>query len=177
MTFRFTGIKVLAAAAAGAALALAAPIPAKPAPPTLGQWLVGQRYVAIPLQRLPTAHQLVRVAINGRPALFVLDSGAAGTVIDSNQLDRFGIGGSVLNGTGVGAGGAIKVSLHNVATFSIGGHRIPLGKIVSTDLTGVIAGFGKVPDGSISGVVGQDVLTRFGGVIDVKGNALYLKIP
>ena len=175
MTFRFTGIKVLAAAAAGAALALAAPIPAKPAPPTLGQWLVGQRYVAIPLQRLPTAHQLVRVAINGRPALFVLDSGAAGTVIDSNQLDRFG--GSVLNGTGVGAGGAIKVSLHNVATFSIGGHRIPLGKIVSTDLTGVIAGFGKVPDGSISGVVGQDVLTRFGGVIDVKGNALYLKIP
>ena len=177
MTFRITGIKVLAAVAASAALALAAPILARPAPPTLGQWLVGQRYVAIPLQRLPSAHQLVRVAINGRPALFVLDSGAAGTVIDRNQLDHFGIGESVRNGTGVGAGGSIRVSLHNVADFSIGGHKIPLGKIVSTDLTGVIAGFGKVPDGSISGVVGQDVLTRFGGVIDVKGNALYLKIP
>ena len=81
---------------------------AKPAAPTLAQWAKGQGYVAIPLRRVASNHQVVEVTINGKPALFLLDSGAAGTVIDRAQLGAFQIGPALRSGDGVGAGGSIK---------------------------------------------------------------------
>ena len=166
-------LSILTAIAAGAALALASPIVARPAQQALGQLLTGQRYDAIPMRRLASNHQVVSVSVNGRQALFLVDSGAAGTVIDRNQLGRFGIGGSLREGSGIGAGGAIRVSLHRLDSFRIGGQSVPLGQIVSTDLSGVIAGLRA---GDVAGVLGQDVLTRHSGVIDVRGGILYLKL-
>lgn len=173
MTRAIKSIPLLAAIAAGAALALASPIVARPAQQTVGQLLTGQRYAAIPMRRLPSNHQVVSVSVNGRQALFLVDSGAAGTVIDANQLNRFGIGGSLREGSGIGAGGAIRVSLHKLDSFRIGGQPVPLGQIVSTDLSGIIAGLRA---GDVAGVLGQDVLTRHSGVIDVRGGMLYLKL-
>lgn len=167
----------LASALAVLTLAPTSPGAARTAPPTLAQWAKSQGYVAVPLRRIASNHQVVEVTINGKPALFLLDSGAAGTVIDRGQLGAFEIGPALRSGDGVGAGGSIRVSLHPLRSFRIGGHSAPLTKIVSTDLSGVIAGLRAVGEARVTGVVGQDVLTRFFGLIDVGGGKLYLKIP
>lgn len=166
--------RLFGAVLAGAAVAAAAPIVARPAAPPLAQWLGGQGYSAIPLRRTGSNHQVVSVTVNGKAALFLVDSGAAGTVIDRNQLARFGIGAAVREGTGIGAGGSIKVALHPLASFRIGPRAVPLAQIVSTDLSGVIAGLNA---GDVAGVLGQDVLQRYGAIIDVRANTLYLKVP
>ena len=75
------------------------------------------------------------------------------------------------------AGGSIRVSLHPVKSFRIGGHALPMSQIVSTDLGYVIAGLNLGGGAAVSGVLGQDVLMRYSGVIDVKGQVLYLKLP
>lgn len=53
---------------------------------------------------------------------------------------------------------------------------LPISQIVSTDLGSVIAGLNIGTDTQVSGVLGQDVLTRHSGVIDVKGKVLYLNL-
>ena len=153
------------------------PIAAKAGGQSLGSWLGAQGYAAVPLRRLASGHQIAAVELNGRSANFIVDSGAGGTVVDRGQLNRFGIPGSIREGTGIGAGGSILVSLHPVKSFRIGGRALPMSQIVSTDLGYIIAGLNIGNGTQVSGVLGQDVLTRYSGVIDVKGQVLYLKLP
>ncbi|MFT4955405.1 MAG: putative aspartyl protease [Brevundimonas sp.] len=141
-------------------------------PTYLGQY----GYVGVPLTKLPTGHETVSVTINGVEGRFVLDSGAGGTVVHSASLDKFSL--EVPEGEGVrssGAGGEITLHRVPVASFQIDDLILDIDEIHALDLSAVVALLSVAAESDIDGVIGQDVLTRFEGVLDARSQTLFLR--
>lgn len=158
--------------AAVATLALAG---CAPAPQPLSGFMAHQGFVAVPLTKLRTGHETLRLRLNGVDGLFVLDSGAGGTVVHSASAAKFGLTSKVESGKAFGAGSAaIETSAYKVESFEIGNTALAVDRVVVLDLGSVVTQLKAVNGVDVDGVVGQDVLTRFKGVIDVGNQTLYL---
>ncbi|QKG70699.1 retropepsin-like aspartic protease [Erythrobacter mangrovi] len=129
------------------------------------------------LAKVQTGHELIEVTINGRPGLFVLDSGASGTVIHAASLHKYfdDVGDVASIRNGFGAGGEVQISRHAIDSFEIDGVPYPLATIASIDLRHVVTGLETRAGVTVDGVVGQDLLTSFKGIIDVSMSKLYLE--
>lgn len=160
------------------ALALigAAPVGADP---TLAGFMTANGYSAVPLTKLRTGHEAVAVTLNGVATTFMLDSGANATVINSGALAKFGIKAKdqIAVGGALGAGGVVRVGTYPIRTLRVGDRDVPLTRIHAIDLATFAIAFKQTSNVEVDGIIGQDVLTRFGGVIDVANSRLYLKLP
>lgn len=177
----FTARAVLTAAAL---LAACASLPnASGEPPitaqTLSEALAASGYSSIPLKRLRIGVETVALRINGQMGLFVLDTGASLTVIDSRRLAKFGIdSGAPLNSTtAIGAGGGVLVSSYGVKTIGFGNHIYSIDRISAADMSAVNASFVKDTGISVDGVLGHDVLSHLDAVIDLGSGRLFLRKP
>lgn len=143
----------------------------------VGAYLSGHGYEAVELTKTPSGHDLLEVTINGRTGLFVLDSGASGTVIHEAFLSKYfeEVGESVQDQKSFGVGGEVRSSRHAIDSFEIDGVSYPLLSVAVLDLHHVVDGFQARAGVTVDGVVGQDVLTNFNGVIDVSNGKLYLE--
>lgn len=141
----------------------------------LNEYLGRYGYVRVPMTKLSTGHETVLVTINGVQGQFVVDSGAGGTVVHSGSLAKFSL--TTPQGEGVassGAGGPITVFRQPIKSFEINGLVLDIDEVNTLDLSAV-AGRLKVAAGvDIDGVLGQDVLTRFKGVLEVSTQSLFL---
>lgn len=130
---------------------------------------------AVPLRTLPTGHHLVEVRLNGRPATFVLDTGAGATVLHAPEARNFGIGGpAAARGGAVGLGGAQAASLYPIESFAIGAVPTRQRRIATLNLAQITNTLGPIAGRPIHGIVGQDVLAEHRAVIDVRAPAVYL---
>ena len=174
---------VLAAALLAAAAGCDAPINQKAAPAyrpqeagTVDHALCLLGFTAIPLRSArTTGHHLVSVSINGREGVFVLDTGANVSVIDSDHAGYFGLGGGRAS-----AGGAVVLGGPNAArqvgieSLSLGGVPIRQRRMVLTDLGPLGDALAPLAGGAVHGLIGQDVLKEHRAVIDVERPLLYL---
>ncbi len=145
------------------------------APPTVAQALCALGYSSIPLRTLPSGHHVVEVNLNGRPATFVVDSGAGRTVIHQPYTSGFGLqagGGPV--GTAIGAGGSTAVSRVGINDLTIASTRTALTGIFALDLSHVVKALEPIVGSPVHGVIGQDVMQAQHAIIDVQQARLYL---
>lgn len=165
-------IPLLAALMLGGASFTAAPASAQ----ELSQFLTERGYYAIPLNKLSTGHETVQLVINGVEGLFVLDSGAGGTVLHTGSLAKFSLampenGGEVSSG----AGGQVTWFPLPIDSLALGGRSLDVDQIRTLDLTPVVSRLEEAAGVEVDGVVGQDILTRFKGVLDVGAQTLFLQ--
>ena len=144
-------------------------------PFSLQETLEAQGYVVIPLRKLPTGHEVVSVTINGSEGLFVLDSGAGASVVHSEYAASFGLTKPVGSGReGTGAGGAIRLNTFAVSAFALNGVPLPVSSVMVTNIGSVVSALKAAAGVDVKGVIGQDVLTKHSGIIDVRGQKLFL---
>src|SRR5262245_2429303 len=64
-----------------------------------------RHFVVVPLTREASDHMTVEASLAGKPARFILDSGAGETIVDSAEATRYGLRllGRSKDGGGVGA--------------------------------------------------------------------------
>jgi hypothetical protein len=172
---RLTLIANLVLALSVAASPAAAADATEPAP--VRTFLEQRGYSTFKLTKLPTGHETIEGTINGVAGTFVLDSGAGGTVLHKDRLEKFGIAGSSGAQEGAGAGGAVAIGSHAVTGFTLGGRPVPLTTIYSTDLDSVVGRLKAATGVEVDGVVGQDVLSGYSAVINIGTSELYLKLP
>jgi len=142
----------------------------------LSAYLSERGYFPIPLQKLSTGHETVQLVINGVEGRFILDSGAGGTVVHTGNLSKFslempGDGGEVSSG----AGGQFTWYRLPIESLEIGGRSLEVDEIRTLDLTPVVSRLQEAAGVDVDGVVGQDILTRFKGVLDVGTQTLFLQ--
>lgn len=132
--------------------------------------------IVINLEKLATGHEMLSVEINGEVGNFILDSGAGATVLHDEFVTKYGLqkDGATTTDQASGAGGKVDVRSYAISSFKIEGHSFELDRINTIDLASVVGGLKAAAGVDIDGVVGQDILTSYRGVIDVANSRLYL---
>lgn len=173
-----TGPTIVKAALFGAALWLQPATAQTPGPspdPGLAAHLAPLGWRAVPLTKLKTGHETLRVTVNGVEGLFVLDSGASGSVIDARVADKYRLGRPVERGDGTGIGGRFAVYRVAITSLRIGEVALPVDRLNRAEIAHVVDTLARLAGVQVDGIIGQDVLTRFGGIIDVGRQQLYLR--
>jgi len=141
-------------------------------------FLVKMGYRAIPIQENIAGHLLIEVHINEKKGLFILDTGAGGTVIDSRMAEELEL---ILqkensNRSGAGAGGL------GLEVTPSGGNKLAIGNFIVHDFTVSIMSLEHVSQSlaqvganeEILGVIGVDILKPAKAIIDYNNMILYL---
>ena len=132
-------------------------------------------FSGVPMRRLSTGHQVVALTLNGRPATFVVDTGANMTVIHDDFAERFDLTADAgLRAPAIANGGALRARQAGLESMSIGGIPIRRGRIVVAGLGQVTETLAPFAGTEIHGILGQDVLGEHRAVIDVARPILYL---
>ena len=129
----------------------------------------------IPFQREKTGHITVVALLSGKPARFLVDTGAGGTCIHAELLQQYKL--NLTSKTKKGGGvGSSTMKMTSVAShdLSLQGVDLSAFKLIAIDLSHVVAGLAKEKVEAIVGVLGADVLHRKHAVIDYARSIILL---
>jgi hypothetical protein len=133
-------------------------------------------FTAIPLREArSTGHHLVTTAVNGKEGVFILDTGANLSVIDSDHVAHFGLA-SVRGRAGgaTGLGGSNTARQVPIDSLAFGKVKLRQRRMVVTDLGSIGDALAPLAGGAVHGLIGQDVLKEHRAVIDIERPLLYL---
>jgi hypothetical protein len=126
-----------------------------------------QQFVLIPFVREKSHHISVVARLAGRPARFVIDTGAGATILDSAAVSRYKLRLSSASRRAGGVGAAAKrmkyLAKHDL---SLCGLDLSDTRLLTLDLSHVNAGLRAAGVEPVVGVLGADVLWRRHAVID-----------
>lgn len=171
-------VKIIAAA--GAALsAVLTPAASEPALSEEAEnyhtALVQAGFVVLSLETTQVGHFYLEGSLSGRAVTFLVDTGAASTVIDLARARAFGFDLEAEDFQGGGAGGTLDVYSFPDAEIRIGDFSLVLEKAYAMDLSHVAAALSALDVPAPDVVLGADFLKRTEAKIDYAGPTLYLK--
>jgi predicted aspartyl protease len=144
----------------------------------LASFLVGRGFTRIPMRLNANHHFDVEGALNGHSTRFIVDTGSANTLIDTQVAVKSGTGVTALAGYGANAaGGLVKgVNRTGVKELTIGNFKLAKAEVVVAHVSKDILLSNWAAE-SNAGVLGQEYLSSNFSVIDIGGMALYLRHP
>jgi len=132
----------------------------------------GESAEGIPM-RFIEGHVYLEVAIGGEPRLWVLDTGASMSVVDTGFAEELGLEpeGDM---KGAGAGNAVDVSFAALPPFEVPGIRFESQMVAVIDVSEL---FRRTTDIDVVGILGYDFLSRFVTRIDYANETLSFYLP
>jgi predicted aspartyl protease len=145
---------------------------------SLASFLAGRGFTRIPIRLNANHHFDVQGALNGHATRFIVDTGSANTLIDTQVAVRSGTGVIALAGIGAGGAGGLAEGINRtgVKELAIGNFKLANAEVVIAHLSSDIL-LSKSAVESNAGVLGQEYLSSNFAVIDMGGMALYLRHP
>ena len=145
---------------------------------SLTNFLTGRGFTRIPIRLNANDHFDVQGALNGHATRFLVDTGSATTLIDTQIAVRSGTGVTALAGVGAGGAGGLAegVSRTAVKELAIGNFKLANAEVVVAHVSRDIL-LSKSAGEANAGVLGQEYLSSNFAVIDMGGMALYLRHP
>jgi len=145
---------------------------------SLASFLAARGFTRIPIRLNANDHFDVQGALNGHATRFIVDTGSATTLIDTQVAIKSGTGVTALAGYGAGgAGGLVEgVNRAGVKELAIGDFKLANAEVVVAHVSGDIL-LSKSASESNAGVLGQEYLSSNFAVLDMGGLALYLRHP
>lgn len=142
-------------------------------------FLVSQGYTAIPIRQNIAGHLLIDARINDVEGVYILDSGAGRTVIDSTRVDalKLKLSHDEVQSTGGGFGG------HGVENVPSYGNTISIEGFKMNDLAVAVMPLSTAWESlaqvganeELYGIIGVDVLKAGSALVDFSTMTLYLK--
>ena len=138
-------------------------------------------YVVLPLTLMGRANQAtIRVAINGRPTMLILDTGSSTLALDSafyHGATRQATPASDQLPAGVSrrthANGE-QAEVGSISSLTAGPMNFGGGPVIITDLSGLFGQYNNYHGaGSVAGLLGEDVLHRYSAIIDWRRRGVY----
>ncbi len=124
-------------------------------------------------------HLLLEVIVFGKPFKAVLDTGASKTVFDKATVETHLHENMVLRHTDMVSTGLGTTSMQsfilNVPDLQIGDLHLKNHEVAVLDLSTINYAYEQLDIEPVIGVVGGDILTYYGGVIDYRKNMLKLR--
>jgi predicted aspartyl protease len=144
----------------------------------LSSFLGTRGFTRVPMRLNANYHFDVEGAMNGHATRFIVDTGSANTLIDTQVAVKAGTGVTALAGYGAdGAGGLVEgVNRTTVKDLAIGNFKLAKAEVVVAHVSKDILLSNSAAE-SNAGVLGQEYLSSNFAVIDIGGMALYLRHP
>jgi predicted aspartyl protease len=145
---------------------------------SVASFLAGRGFTRVPMRLNANAHFDVEGALNGHATRFLVDTGSANTLIDTQVAVKSGTGVTALANYGAGGAGNLVegVNRTGVKELAIGNFKLANAEVVVAHVSGDIL-LSKSGAESNAGVLGQDYLATNFSIIDMGGKALYLRRP
>jgi predicted aspartyl protease len=145
---------------------------------SLANFLATRGFTRIPMRLNANDHFDVEGALNSHATKFIVDTGSANTLIDTQIAVKSGTGVTALAGYGAGGAGNLVegVNRTGVKELAIGNFKLANAEVVVAHVSGEIL-LSKSAAEANAGVLGQDYLSTNFAVIDMGGRALYLRRP
>jgi predicted aspartyl protease len=145
---------------------------------TLASFLSSRGFTRIPMRLNANHHFDVEGTLNGHGTRFIVDTGAATTLIDKETAVRSETGITALWGVGGNGAGGLHggLSRTGVKELGIGSFKLTNAEVAVAHVSSDIL-LSKSAAESNAGVLGQEYLSSNFAVIDVGGRALYLRHP
>ena len=118
---------------------------------------------------------IVKCLLNGKEAYFVLDSGSDVTLVHSPNAGKYGF--SYKNRSSksiVGASGGNQPLFEANTVDLVAGTQMLNTRFYATDLSTVVASLSKSTGITVSGILGMDLMRRYGFEIDYSNQQLVL---
>ena len=131
-------------------------------------------YDVLPIFKTRTGHITVSIRVNGRPCVFLVDTGGGATLIDISKKDKFQLEPQALRDYAAGIGSATPL-VRTMGTFGINGAEVRNDSLFLMDISYINAEFKKYRSQQVDGVLGTDFLEKHKAIIDYSRSALYLK--
>ena len=141
----------------------------------LARFMAQTGHSALPLLRLPTGHLATELQIDGQRGLFLIDSGASQSVLSAVRAALYPLGPALTRERVTGVPGAQEVTGHRMRHYRIGRITGAGGLIYVADLGFVTRAIAEAGGPEVDGVIGQDLLTRHGAVLDMANNRVFLR--
>ena len=145
---------------------------------SLASFMAGHGFTRVPMRLNANAHFDVEGTLNGHATRFLVDTGSANTLIDTQVAVKSGTRVTALAGAGAGGVGNLVegVNRTGVKELAIGNFKLANAEVVVAHVSRDIL-LSKSAAESNAGVLGQDYLSTNFAVIDMGGRALYLRHP
>jgi predicted aspartyl protease len=145
---------------------------------SLAGFLSSRGFTRIPMRLNGNHHFDVEGALNGHVTRFIVDTGAATTLIDKETAVRSETGLTALYGVGGNGAGGLHggLSRTGVKELAIGGFKLANADVAVAHVSSDVL-LSKSAGESNAGVLGQEYLSSNFAVIDLGGKALYLRHP
>ena len=131
-------------------------------------------YEALPLFMTRTGHITITLQVNGKPCVFLVDTGGGATLIDLSKKDQYGLEVQALRDYAAGIGSASPL-VRTTGVFGINGKEIRNDSLFLMDISYINAEFKRNRSRRVDGVLGTDFLERYHAIIDYSRLTLYLK--
>lgn len=124
-------------------------------------------------------HLLLEVIVFGQPFKAVLDTGASKTVFDKTTVETHLHEDMVLKHTDMVSTGLGTTSMQSftltIPDLQIGGLHLKNYEVAVLDLSTINYAYGQLDIDPVIGVIGGDILTGYGGVINYRKSILTLR--
>jgi len=144
---------------------------------TLKDFLINKGYSEIKLKFTKTNHFEIKASINGVTGRFILDTGASGSCVGFEAIERFNlkVKDSEIKAVGAGASDMMtKISKSN--DLKIGKWKKNRVALILFNLSHVNNGLINHNAEPVDGIIGADILKKGKAVIDYEKKYLYLKL-
>jgi len=131
-------------------------------------------YDLVPFFKTRTGHITVTLQVNGKPCVFLVDTGGGATLIDISKKDWYQLSPQAVRDYAAGIGSATPL-VRTTGIFSINGTEFRNDSLFLMDISYVNAEFKKTRSRQVDGVLGTDFLEKHKAIIDYSRSALYLK--
>ena len=123
-------------------------------------------------------HFAVHVLLNGKPEVFIVDTGAGATVIDEGYARSQGFELEEIDGFGGGIGNSqMSIFMVRINKLEIGDFTFENMTAVAMDLSNVKQSLEmKGVNSDVYGILGTDILRTYEAVIDYGSETLFLKM-
>ena len=132
-------------------------------------------YTVLEVVKTRTGHITTTILVNGKPCVFLIDTGGGATLIDKTKKNHFGL---MTNKTSNYAAGIGSVSslVSTKATLQVNDKTIKFDDLFLMDISYINAEFKKNRAKQVDGVIGTDFLDTHKAIIDYSRSKLYLKL-
>lgn len=151
----------------------------QPTATSLPAVMQAQGYHAVSLRRVVSNHDVLTATINGVTGQFIVDTGAAFSIVHSPRTPRFYLSRDDALGQRPATmpTGNITLTRYRLRSISVDnrGYRLP--EMTSADLSALVGIVAQTSGVNVDGIIGQDFLITNQAVIDVGQRRIYLRAP